>query len=608
MSAAAPPTVTTDSPQTGTEKRKAIRRAIGAGSIGNFVEQFDYGLYGYMAPVLAPAFFPDSDPTTAVLSTYGIIAIACLFRPLGGTLVGRWGDRVGRKKTLLWTIVLMGVTTAMIGALPTYHHIGILAPLLLLLLRVVQGMVSGGEYVGAVAFIVEWAEPNRRGYYASYASNSCFVGILGGAGTAALTSWLFDGPTLDSWGWRVPFLLALPLSAVGIWLRGRIDESPEFVRATEGGTEVVEAPVKEALRTRLRAPERARAPHHPRAEQRNEKGRHHAAGPRRVPPLRGPRRLHPRGHRPHLGGPRHRPHRRELRAGLDRPHQPRHRGGPRRRDRGHHDAHRQHARSHRPGRGRGVGGARGRRLPQLTPRLLRRRAPGGRPDRPRVRKRTVANCLYRRGRMVEEWVIRDELADCLQMGIDPDEAGRALRFQGYTGSMTEEPPKDVLAVGVGGSAPRRLPARVRDGAPVHRRGVVPAPVAQGQGIHGQGPLPAHGRRVRTVIRPERYQSDLLSLVGAFPDARFAVRDVQTNFSPRYAGLRVAVTWTMHGTYRGTPAFGPLTGRPVTVLGVSQFLIQKGRIVREYRVYDKISLRAQINSTRGDGPEVEANIY
>ncbi|CAM5655719.1 Proline/glycine betaine transporter ProP OS=Streptomyces alboniger OX=132473 GN=proP PE=4 SV=1 [Streptomyces alboniger] len=253
MSAAAPPTVTTDSPQTGTEKRKAIRRAIGAGSIGNFVEQFDYGLYGYMAPVLAPAFFPDSDPTTAVLSTYGIIAIACLFRPLGGTLVGRWGDRVGRKKTLLWTIVLMGVTTAMIGALPTYHHIGILAPLLLLLLRVVQGMVSGGEYVGAVAFIVEWAEPNRRGYYASYASNSCFVGILGGAGTAALTSWLFDGPTLDSWGWRVPFLLALPLSAVGIWLRGRIDESPEFVRATEGGTEVVEAPVKEALRTQWRA-------------------------------------------------------------------------------------------------------------------------------------------------------------------------------------------------------------------------------------------------------------------------------------------------------------------------------------------------------------------
>ncbi|MGW0788119.1 MFS transporter [Streptomyces sp. NPDC002911] len=252
MSAVAPPTATAGTSGVDTEKRKAIRRAIGAGSIGNFVEQFDYGLYGYMAPILAPAFFPESDPTVAVLSTYAIIAIACLFRPLGGTLVGRWGDRVGRKKTLLWTIVLMGVTTAMIGALPTYHQIGILAPLLLLFLRVIQGMVSGGEYVGAVAFIVEWAEPNRRGYYASYASNSCFVGILAGAGTAALTSWLFEGPTLDSWGWRIPFLLALPLSAVGIWLRRRIEESPEFVRATDGGKEVVKAPIREALRTQWR--------------------------------------------------------------------------------------------------------------------------------------------------------------------------------------------------------------------------------------------------------------------------------------------------------------------------------------------------------------------
>ena len=252
MSAVAPPGTAVGTQGTDTEKRNAIRRAIGAGSIGNFVEQFDYGLYGYMAPVLAPAFFPQSNQAVAVLSTYAIIAIACLFRPLGGTLVGRWGDRAGRKKTLLWTIVFMGVATALIGVLPTYRQIGILAPLLLLILRVVQGMVSGGEYVGAVAFIVEWAEPKRRGYYASYASNSCFVGILAGAGTAALTSWLFQGPALDSWGWRIPFLLALPLSAVGIWLRRRIDESPEFVRATEGGAEVVKAPVREALRTQWR--------------------------------------------------------------------------------------------------------------------------------------------------------------------------------------------------------------------------------------------------------------------------------------------------------------------------------------------------------------------
>ncbi|MFG2427212.1 MFS transporter [Streptomyces sp. NPDC048590] len=252
MSSAAPPRTAPAPAPSAAQKKRAIRRAIGAGSIGNFVEQFDYGLYGYMAPIMAPAFFPESDRTVAVLGTYAIIAVACLFRPLGGTLLGRWGDRVGRRKTLLWTLVAMGTATALVAALPTYHQVGILAPLLLLVLRVVQGTVSGGEYVGAVAFIVEWAEPDRRAYYTSYASNSCFVGTLAGAGVAALTSWVFDGPTLDTWGWRVPFLLAVPLSLVGLWMRSRIAESPEFVRATEDGADVVESPVREALRSQWR--------------------------------------------------------------------------------------------------------------------------------------------------------------------------------------------------------------------------------------------------------------------------------------------------------------------------------------------------------------------
>ncbi|RLL69295.1 ester cyclase [Streptomyces sp. Z26] len=225
-----------------------------------------------------------------------------------------------------------------------------------------------------------------------------------------------------------------------------------------------------------------------------------------------------------------------------------------------------------------------------------------------VRKRTVANCLYRRGRMVEEWVVRDDLADCLQTRRDPDEAARALTFQGYTGSMLEEPPADVLALGVSGARAdgfrpecemvlefvdevwsRRRLHRVNDF------------MVRDLFLHTVGD--------RTVIRPQHYQSDLLAMVGPFPDARFAVRDVQAHHSPRYAGLRVAVLWTMHGTYRGVPTFGPLTGSPVTVLGVSQFLVQEGRIVKEVRVYDEISLRAQINASRGDGSApVEANIY
>jgi MFS transporter, MHS family, proline/betaine transporter len=252
MSAAAPPSTAAGSPQINPHRRDVIRRAIDAGNIGNFAEQFDYGLYGYMAPIMAPAFFPESDETVAVLGTYAIIAVACLFRPLGGTLVGRWGDRVGRRKTLLWTIVIMGVATALMGVLPTYQQIGVAAPVLLLLLRVVQGTISGGEYVGAVAFIVEWAEPNRRAYYTSYASNSCFVGTLAGAGTAALTSWVFEGEALDSYGWRIPFLLAIPLSLVGVWLRRHIAETPEFVRATEGGRDVVKSPIREALRSQWR--------------------------------------------------------------------------------------------------------------------------------------------------------------------------------------------------------------------------------------------------------------------------------------------------------------------------------------------------------------------
>lgn len=225
----------------------------------------------------------------------------------------------------------------------------------------------------------------------------------------------------------------------------------------------------------------------------------------------------------------------------------------------------------------------------------------------RIRKRTVANCLYRRGRMVEEWVVRDELADCLQRGADPDEAARRLRFQGYSGSMTEPAPQDVLAAGVSGPRPDdfrpecEMVLEFVDEVWSRRRlHKVSDFMARDLFLHTVGD--------RTVIRPERYQSDLLALVGPFPDARFEVRDIQTNYSERCAGLRIAVLWTLHGSYRGLAVFGSLTDAPVTVLGASQFLVQGGRIVREMRVYDEIALRAQINSARGDGPEVEANIY
>lgn len=225
----------------------------------------------------------------------------------------------------------------------------------------------------------------------------------------------------------------------------------------------------------------------------------------------------------------------------------------------------------------------------------------------RLRKRTVANCLYRRGRMVEEWVVRDELADVLQRGLDPDEVASGQRFRGYEGSMLKPAPSDVLTAG--DSGPRaddhrpecemvlEFIAEVWNARRYHK---VTDYMVRDLFLHTVGD--------QTIVRPDGYQRDLLALVAPFPDAQFAVRDVQTHHAERYAGLRIAILWTMHGTYRGTPAFGPLTNRPVDLLGVSQFLVQDGRIVREVRVFDEIALRAQINATRGDGEFTETNIY
>lgn len=224
-----------------------------------------------------------------------------------------------------------------------------------------------------------------------------------------------------------------------------------------------------------------------------------------------------------------------------------------------------------------------------------------------TRSRGIANCLYRRGRMVEEWVVRDELARCLQRGQDPDEAARARRFRGWQGSMLEPAPSDVLAVGDSGARPDlfrpecemvlEFVDEVWNERRLHR---LPEFAERDLFLHTVGD--------RTIVRPDGYQRDLLVQIAPFPDARFEVRDVQAHHDERYAGLRVAVLWTMHGTYRGAPTFGPLTGAPTTLLGVSQFLVQRGRIVREIRVYDEIALRAQINSLRGDLAFTDTNIY
>jgi len=224
-----------------------------------------------------------------------------------------------------------------------------------------------------------------------------------------------------------------------------------------------------------------------------------------------------------------------------------------------------------------------------------------------VRGRTVASCLYRRGRMVQEWVVRDGLALALQTGQDPDEVGRSKTFQGFSGSLTQPAPSDVLAEGDSGPRPDDHRAECelvldfvdqvwngRNLAKVHQFWV--------------RDLMLHTIGDRTVLRPDGYQRSLLAMLAPFPDARFEVRDLAANFAPRYAGLRIALTWMFVGHYDGEAAFGPLTNELVEVLGCSQFLVQDGRLVREMRVYDEIALRAQINGKRGDNPHISANIY
>ncbi|MBB4683427.1 nuclear transport factor 2 family protein [Amycolatopsis jiangsuensis] len=222
-----------------------------------------------------------------------------------------------------------------------------------------------------------------------------------------------------------------------------------------------------------------------------------------------------------------------------------------------------------------------------------------------IRQRTIANCLYRRGRMVEEWVVRDELASCLQRGLDPAEAARDMAFRGYEGSMTAPAPADVLAVG--DSGPRADDFRpecemvlefIEEVWNARRLHKVTDYMPRDLFLHTVGD--------RTVIRPDGYQRDLLAQVAPFPDARFEVRDVQTNQAGRYGGLRIAVVWVMKGSYRGVADFGPLTGRPVDLMGISQFLVQQGRIVREVRVFDQLALRAQINSH--ESSFTDTNIY
>lgn len=224
------------------------RKALMAGSIGNFVEWYDSALYAFFASILASQFFSKGDPTAALLSTFAIFGAAFVVRPLGAAIFGYLGDRIGRRPVLLISVLMMSSATVAIGLLPTYSQVGVLAPLLLLLCRLMQGFAAGGEFTGASIFIIEHAPSGWRGRFASVGYVFVLLATAAGAVVSAVTTSLVPDGQLEAWGWRVPFILAAPLALIGLYLRLKVADSPEFTELREEG-KLEKAPLKQAWKT-----------------------------------------------------------------------------------------------------------------------------------------------------------------------------------------------------------------------------------------------------------------------------------------------------------------------------------------------------------------------
>ena len=218
--------------QTVTTTMGAHKRALIAGSIGNFIEWYEFAVYGFLATVIARNFFQlaGEAPLTGLILTYASFAIAFFFRPLGAIIFGRIGDRIGRKPTLIIVLVMMTLATTAIGLVPVYASIGIAAPLILTGLRILQGLFAGGEYGGAVSLMTEFAPRGKRGLYGAWQSFTVALGLLAGAGIVALISVVLSPEELYAWGWRLPFFLAIPMGGVALWLRVKMEERPGFLR------------------------------------------------------------------------------------------------------------------------------------------------------------------------------------------------------------------------------------------------------------------------------------------------------------------------------------------------------------------------------------------
>lgn len=241
---------TTVNPRTDLQPAAAlpVRRVALASLSGSVLEWYDFFLYGFAATlVFGPLFFPNASATAGVLAALGTFAVGFVARPLGGVLFGHWGDRLGRKSTLVATLLIMGIPSFLIGLLPTYATIGPIAPTLLVLLRFLQGVGLGGEWGGAVLVVTETSPPNKSGFWGSLVQTGAALGQALATGSLFLLSWLLSAHDFLAWGWRVPFLLGITLSMVGVFIRLRVMESPEFTAIRRKG-DVAAFPLRDAVR------------------------------------------------------------------------------------------------------------------------------------------------------------------------------------------------------------------------------------------------------------------------------------------------------------------------------------------------------------------------
>jgi len=214
---------------------REIWKVIGASAAGTMIEWYDFYIFGSLAPIMAALFFPTENPTVAFLQTLAVFATGFAVRPFGAIFFGRIGDLVGRKYAFLVTLVLMGGATFVIGLLPTYPQIGLFAPLLLVLLRLLQGLALGGEYGGAAVYVAEHVPDHRRGFYTSFIQTTATLGLFLSLGVILLVRTSMTDADFRAWGWRIPYLLSIVLVGMSLYIRLRLRESPLFASLKRAG-------------------------------------------------------------------------------------------------------------------------------------------------------------------------------------------------------------------------------------------------------------------------------------------------------------------------------------------------------------------------------------